>query len=386
MNGLTFFDVTAESLYKQFIENLQKETGEKMYEGDERLIYAQCILTVIVALFNNFNEGAKARMLQYAYGEILDAIGEFKDCKRLSSSSARCEVRFTTNSAKTTAIEIPKGTRVTANGSLIFETVENTVIPVGMLSTVIEVECTKGGSVANGIPVGAISTMIDNVAGVTGCTNITATSGGDNGEPYPYDALEHPDGDDGTGDERYRERIRLANAAYSTAGSENSYIYWAKTASADITDVKVISDQAAGTIKLVVMTKDGAPSEDIIQKVLETCSAKDVRPMNDIVSVAAPEVVEYDIEIDYTILDGNQTQAITSISGENGAASRFAEYTASRLGRDINPDLLKLYCLQSGYVYSCDIVKPSATELADRQLAVWSGKITLHEPVVKFEE
>lgn len=386
MSGLTFFDVTAESLYKKFIENLQTETGEKMYEGDERLVYAQCLLTVIVALFNNFNEGAKARMLPYAYGEILDAIGEFKDCKRLASSSARCTIRFTTNGAKNTAIEIPKGTRVTANGSLIFETVEDTVISVGSLSATVEAECTKGGRAANGIPVGAISTMIDNVTGVTGCTNTTATFGGDDGEPYPYDANKHPDGDDGTGDERYRERIRLSNAAYSTAGSENGYIYWAKTASADITDVRVISDQVAGTIELVVMTKDGEPSEDIIKKVLDKCSAKDVRPMNDIVSVSAPEVVEYDIEIKYTIMDGNQTQAIASISGEGGAATRFDDYTSARLGRDINPDLLKLYCMQDGNVYSCEIVKPSAQELTARQLAKWSGNITLHEPVVRFEE
>ena len=386
MSGLTFFDTTAEEMYKTFIEKLQTKTGEKMYEGDERLVYAQCLFTVIVALFNTFNEAAKARMLPYAYGEILDAIGEFKDCKRLSSSNAKCTVRFTTNSAKSDVIEIPKGTRVTVDGSLIFETVENTVIPIGSLSATVEVECTKGGSVANGIPVGAITTIIDNITGVTGCTNITASEGGDNGEPYPYDVDKHPDGDDGTGDERYRERIRLANAAYSTAGSENSYIYWAKTASADITDVKVISDQSAGTIELIVMTKDGAPSQEVIDKVLEICSAKDVRPMNDIVSVSAPKIVNYDIEINYTIFDGNQTESITSISGKGGAAERFSEYTSAKLGRDINPDLLKMYCMQSGSVYSCEIVKPAATELNNRQLAVWSGNIVLHEPTVKFEE
>ena len=384
--SLTFFDVTAESLYKNFIENLQKETGEKMYEGDERLIQAQCLLTVIVSLFNMFNEAAKARMLQYAYGEILDAIGEFKDCKRLASSKARCTVRFTMTSAKNVAVEIPKGTRVTADGGLIFETVENCVIPVDNLSVTVEAMCTKGGKIANGIPVGAISTMIDNVTGVTGCTNTTATYGGDDGEPYPYDADKYPEGDNGEGDERYRERIKLSNAAYSTAGSENGYIYWAKTASADITDVKVISDQVAGTVELVIMTKDGEPTEEIIEKVLDVCSATDVRPMNDIVTVTAPEVMEYDIEIKYTIMDGNQSKAIASISGENGAATRFDDYTSARLGRDINPDLLKLYCMEAGYVYSCEIVKPVLTELNARQLAKWSGKITLHEPSVKFGE
>jgi hypothetical protein len=39
-----------------------------------------------------------------------------------------------------------------------------------------------------------------------------------------------------------------------------------------------------------------------------------------------------------------------------------------------------------GAVYSCKIIKPTTTELTDRQLAHWSGNATIHEPSVKFEE
>lgn len=391
-NGLAFFETTAEELYKKFIEKLQTLTGEKMYEGDERLIYAQSLFVVIVSLFNNFNEGAKARMLDYAYGEILDAIGEFKDCQRLAASKARCVLQFTTNTKRNAAIEIPEGTRATADGNIIFKTLEKCVIAAGTLSATVEAECTIGGAAANGAPVGAITTLIDNIVGVTGVSNISSTSGGDDdGEPYPYDASAHPEGDDGAGDNRYRERIRIANAAFSTAGSENGYIYWAKTASADIIDVKVISDEKAGTINLIVMTKDGAPSEEIIQKVQNKCSAKDTRPMNDLVKVEAPKILNYDIEIEYTIMDGDQAQALIDLTGEGGAIERFTEYTAARLGRDINPDLLHTECMlnsegKRGAVYACKIVKPEATALTDRQLAQWSGNVTVHEPTVKFEE
>jgi phage-related baseplate assembly protein len=330
-------------------------------------------------------------MLDYAHGEILDAIGEFKDCQRLEASKARCTLQFSTNAKRAELIEIPAGTRATPDGNIIFKTLDKCVIAAGTLSTTVEAECTIGGATANGVPVGAITTMIDNVPGVTGVTNTSATNGGDDGEPYPYDADAHPDGDDGAGDNRYRERIRIANAAYSTAGSENGYIYWAKTASADITDVKVMNDLAAGTIELVVMTKDGTPSADILEKVKEICSAKDVRPMNDIVTVSAPQLSTDDIEIEYTIMDGDQSQALVDITGEGGAIDRFTEYTAARLGRDINPDLLHTEIMlnsegKRGVVYSCKVIKPEATVLTDRQLAHWSGNITLHEPQLRFEE
>ncbi len=389
--ALTFFDTTAETLYKKYCEKLQTLTGEKMYEGDERLVYAQCFFTVIVALFNTFNESAKARMLKYAYGEILDAIGEFNNCQRLQPSKATCTISFKTTSAKSNAITIPKGTRVT-DGVYTFQTVEDCTLAVGLLSVSVDAECVDGGTKANGIPVGSISTIIDTVIGITGCTNTTVSSGGDNGEPYPYDEENHPDGDNGEGDDRYRERIRLANSAYSCAGSENAYIYWAKTASADIVDVRVISEQQAGTIDLVIMTKDGVTSDELIEKVLEICSSDEVRPMNDIVNVIAPEIIPYDIEIEYTVMDGNQGQAIADLSGENGACNRFAEYTGAKLGRDINPDLLHHYCMQSsigekqGAVWSCKIISPTAQELQDNQVAKWTGNVLLHDPTVKFEE
>lgn len=384
--ALSFFDTTAEALYKSYVDKLQSLTGEKMYEGDERLIFAQCYFTVIVALFNTFNEAAKARMLRYAHGEILDALGEFRNCERLQPSKASCVVSFSISNVRNTSVSIPKGTRVTADGSIVFETAETVVIAIGEKSVEVEAIAQKGGSFANGVPVGALSTMMDNVAYVSGCTNTTFSSGGNDGEPYPYDAEKYPDGDDGTGDNRYRERIRLANAAFSTAGSEDSYMYWAKSASAEIVDVRVISDKEAGTIELVVMTENGVPSKEIQDKVLSICSAKDVRPMNDIVSVSAPEEIEYDIEMNYTVMDGDQNKALEAISGTGGAVSRFVSHVGSRLGRDINPDLLKLYCLQSGVVYACEIVSPAYTELTPRQLGKWSGKITLNEPTVKFEE
>ena len=184
--GLKFFETNAEALYKIFISKLESLTGEKMFEGDERLIYAQSLLTAIVALFNSFNEGAKARLLKYAFGEILDAIGEFKNCARLPASKASCKMRFIMNTTKNESVLIPAGTTVTTDGSLNFLTKEAAYIPAGQLWVIVEAEAEKGGAKYNGIPTGAITTIVGNVPYITGCTNQSATAGGDDGEPYPY--------------------------------------------------------------------------------------------------------------------------------------------------------------------------------------------------------
>ena len=114
-------------------------------------------------------------------------------------------------------------------------------------------------------------------------------------------------------------------------------------------------------------------------------------PLNDIVTASAPQLVNYDIEIEYTIMDGNQAQALVDITGEGGAIDRFTQYAKAKLGRDINPDLLHTECMLNkegtrGAVYSCRIIQPAETTLTDRQLAQWSGTLTLHEPTIKFDE
>ena len=49
--------------------------------------------------------------------------------------------------------------------------------------------------------------------------------------------------------------------------------------------------------------KGGAlPDEETLQKVLDICSADDVRPMTDKVEALMPEAVEYQIELTYYCL------------------------------------------------------------------------------------
>ena len=96
----------------------------------------------------------------------------------------------------------------------------------------------------DGYAPGTITTLVDLIPYIESVTNITTTAGGDDGEPYTTE-----------GDDRLRERIRLAPASRSTAGPEQAYIYWAMTADSSIIDARAVSETE--TINRTLTVYDG---------------------------------------------------------------------------------------------------------------------------------
>ena len=76
----------ASTLYKTIITELEKGAGEPLYPGDERRIFGEGLVAVYVALYNSLNDVGRQTLLRYARGEVLDAIGERLDVKRLAVS------------------------------------------------------------------------------------------------------------------------------------------------------------------------------------------------------------------------------------------------------------------------------------------------------------
>ena len=233
----------------------------------------------------------------------------------------------------------------------------------------------RGGASFNGYGIGAISTITDLIPYVAGVTNLESTHGGDDGEPQDSG---------GEGDERYRERVRLAPAKLSTAGPEASYVYHAMSASPLITDVKALNDHEAGTVELIIMTEDGTPSEDVIKAVQDTCNASNIRPLNDKLIVSGPERVEYDIEVKYYVTADTEQAAVTAIEGDGGALDQYNEWQQLKIGRDINPDKLRGLCLApaSGTgALRMEITAPVFKVLTERQLAKFSGTLRVSHEV-----
>lgn len=359
------------------------ETGVKspLYPGDERRIYTDVIAALYIQKYNYINEQTRQRFLRYAKAETLDAIGEGVECPRLQSQKSVSVERFHLTNELLANVVIPAGTRVTGDNTKYFATKSVGIIEAGKTYVDIPIEATEGGSAYNGFTKGQLNTLVDIVPYIAEVENLTETSGGDEGEPYPQ-SEKHPEGDDGAGDNKYRERIRLALSAVSTAGPEYSYEYLAKSADASITDVKVTSP-SPGVVKLVVMCKNGTvATEELLQKVLEKVNQKRNRPLTDKVIAESVKIQQYDIEFKYYTTPEEENTAVIEVEGEDGAVERYNSWQCGKIGRAINPDRIRSEVLKNENkpegADRIEIVKPVYTEISEDTVAKWSGvsKIT----------
>lgn len=376
-DNIQFMDINAADITERLITGVESRIGEPLYPGDERRLFLEAFAPMLVQFMSEADDNCKQRLLRHARNDVLDALGERMLTERLEATAAKTVLRFSLAEARDRSTFIPQGTRATADGSVHFATTSAATIAAGDIYVDVSAECTAGGSAYNGYGIGAISTITDLIPYVAGVTNLDATHGGDDGEPADSG---------GEGDERYRERIRLAPAKFSTAGPGASYIYHALTASPLITDVKPLDDHAAGTIELIIMTADGDPTEDIIEAVYEACNADNVRPLNDLLIVSGPDRVEYDIEIKYYVTADNEQAALTAIEETDGALDLYNAWQQEKIGRDINPDKLRAFCLApSGGTGALriDIVAPAYATLTERQLAKFSGRMVVSHEVTE---
>ena len=407
----------ASTLYKTIITELEKGAGEPLYPGDERRIFGEALVPVFVALYNSLNDVGRQTLLRYARGEVLDAIGERQDVKRLEGTPAKTTMRFSVSTPQERNIIIPKWTKVTPDSENYFATDEIAVLQAGAYS--VEVPT-------------------------------SAVSNGDDGEPYTTE-----------GDNRLRERIRLAPAKRSTAGPEQAYIYWVMTADSSIVDAKAVSEKETvsetitvydgkafkgggtlltdslvvkahgqsaaaakdtdytvdytdglltitlkgslsaaesidiiitrtleGCVKIVPLLEGGGiPDAAMLAKVLDVVNAKDIRPLTDKVSAVPPEVETYDIEIVYYTTPESEAEVIANVEGTGGAIDRYNEWQVAALGRDINPDQLRKRILSPSWgenltgAFRVDVVKPTYKALDDTQVAKFSGHLTVSHKV-----
>lgn len=440
-----FIETDADELYNQILTSLESSVGEALYPGDERRIFGEGLVAVFVSMFNAMNEAAKQKMLRYATGDVLDALGERVGVERIAATAATVTVRFTVSSVLSTNIIIPQGTRVTGDSKRYFATTVAAVLTAGETYVDVEAESTGTGTDYNDIAIGMINTIVDPITYIDSVENITVSSGATDEES----------------DDSLRERILAAPSKLSTAGPIKSYRYWAMTADATIADVVVTSEQEtltrtltvsdgkafkggslllpdtlvvyledgttaatesedytaeydddlltitllsggaladateiniaidttnAGVVRIVPICEGGEiPSEEIIQKVYDVCNADDIRPMTDVVKVEAPSVVYYDIELTYYTTEDDESACIETVEGDGGAIDQYNEWQSSAIGRNINPDKLRALILKPDSGTGAErvtVVSPTYTEIDETTIAKFSGTITVSHEVV----
>lgn len=435
-DALDLVDVDPTVIYTDVITSLESGVGEPLYPGDERRVFGEALVAVLVAYMSKANDASSQTLLRYARGQVLDAIGERLGVERIAATPASTTLKFTLSAAQDHAITIPAMTRVTSDGTLYFQTDEPCAIAIGETVGTVTASCQTAGAEGNGLPAGTLTTLVDLQPYVQTVTNTTVTAGGDDGEPYTAE-----------GDDRLRERIRLAPNALSVAGPEQAYVYWAMSADPGIVDVAAFSDEyddaktvpvvdgkcfiggdllepetlltvegqstgftytyedslltitlgetdAAkefvavvihrlmdGRVKVVPLMEGGAlPDEDTLQAVYEAVNDRTIRPMTDVVTVEAPTAVDYSIQLKYWTTVDRESAVVQAVEGAGGAIDRYIADQSAHLGRDIEPDVLKTYVMQAGAL-RCDVTQPARTAVSGLQVARFSGTRTVSHAI-----
>jgi len=347
-----FINLFTEDIEKETLQGIETLLGKKLYPASVERLFAEGFVAEIVRTIALFNYYAKQNLLRYAEGENLDALAELYGVKRLPAKPAIATLRFYIEQPLPFEVVIPKGTRVTPDGQLFFETTEEGKIEPGNTYVDIPAQCTTSGEVGNGFLPGQINQLVDPIPYVVKVENIATTLGGSDVES----------------DERFRERIRLSLERFSTAGPRLAYEYWVKTAHQDITDVSVYSPQP-GVVKVHFLVKNGElPSEDMLNLVRNFLNQDKIRPLTDLVLVEPPEVVNYEIKLTYWIHKQDEPLVGAIQDKVQKAVEGFITWAGSKIGRDVLPEELIQRVKEAG-AYRVKIDAPTYTEISRSQVA-----------------
>lgn len=317
--------------YESFISEATGQTVSLERSSVHRMeLYAAA--AQIYQAMQYIDRQGKQSILKYSYSDFLDNLAIFKGVTRNPATPATTTLRFTLSAERDTATGIPQGTRVSTAGSIYFSTDVYAEIPAGSTTVEVPATCTVAGTDGNGFAAGELATIVDPIPYVASVTNTTATEGGAEIES----------------DDDLAERVFLAPGAYSTAGPEDGYLYHAKAYSAAIGDVVATSDQAAGTVDIVFIMADGStPGEEMIEGLEGYLQGKTIRPMTDLVRVAAPQEVQYTINLTYYINRSDSAKAVTIQAEVAKAVDNYKTWQRA-IGRDINPSQLVRMVMDAG--------------------------------------
>jgi phage-related baseplate assembly protein len=366
---LKLIETDSGALYDSIIEAVELETKEPLYPGDERRIFAEAITQLFVGITNLCNSACNNKMLQYAEGDALDALGYRMGVTRFPATAATATFLFTLTEAQATGTTIPAGTLITTDGDLYFATDEDLTITAGNTTGTVTATCTEPGKIGNGYAAGAVAQLVEYLDNVSTAENTTATAGGTEEEE----------------DDDYRERIHLANSAFSTAGPTKAYEYHAKSADASIIDV-VVDSPSACVVNLYILCENGLPGANVLAAVQDACNADDVRPLTDLVTALAPTSVPYDITVKYYTTAEDETECVETIEGDGGAIDQYIAWQAGAIGRNINPDKLLSLCMAPPSGTGClrmEITAPTLTEVGKLQVAQVGTVTVTHEVVAE---
>ena len=232
------------------------------------------------------NETIKQLLITTATGINLDHLGVEKDVLRDKGEKPRALASFSLSELLPFDVVIPAGTVLNnSQNSYADETVTSTVVENALITknertVTVTVELDKYVRESDAV-CEKIVTTLPFVAKVKQLSSFT-------------------NGAELEDDERYRERIILSNAKYSTAGCSDAYEYFTRLADSRIDDVSISASE--GVVKIVVHSFD-TTDEAMVERVTRAVNGKSVRPISDAPVVLLAEKVDVVIDVEIELFD-----------------------------------------------------------------------------------
>lgn len=346
-----FVDNDVATLVAEIVQQYTDLTGRTVYPAQvERLImnamaYRESLVRSAI------QSAAEQNLVAFSDAPVLDYLGELVGVKRIAALPATCTLRFTLAS-NPSGVTVPAGTRVrSVDGRATFTTDDELNINAGVLTGDITASCDTDGEVGNGYTAGQITSILDPLGFIATATNLQTTAGGAETET----------------DDNLRERIRLAPASFSNAGSRGAYQYWAKTANPNIIDVAVLGPNddpsvQPGEVHIYPLMKDGSVTPtQVLDAVEAACNDEKVRPLTDTVIVTAPTKINYELNIELTLYNDADQASI-----EAAVEAALVDFTTNkrlRMGQDIVRNQVEKQCMVDG-VYDVAVFNAGAVPFA----------------------
>lgn len=352
--------ITLESVQQKMLSDFQEKytelTGKTatLTRADSVTLVLYACAVQIFQMYEVIDIVGKQSMLKYAYGPYLENLAALKGITRKAAVPATVTMRFTLSDIRPDAVGIPAGIRVSpGNGSNIYFSVDDyTEIVAGELYVDVDCTCADAGSSGNGLPAGLIKTLVDPVPYIDNVINIDESYGGSDIES----------------DEDLAERVFRSPTGYSVAGPEAAYITLVKDFSTNIGDVVATSPSPTNVSVIFAMADGSIPTQQTIDDVTEYLRDGNIRPLTDNVTVSAPEVESYDINVSYYINQSESGEAVSIRAAVEAAVDEYVSWQNGAIGRDLSPSMLIRYMMDAG-AKRVEVTSPVHTVVGSSKIA-----------------
>ena len=351
--AVSFAPLSAQEVEQEIITTYERISGLSLYPGDPVRLLLESLAYTISIQSGLIDLAAKQNLLAFSAGAHLDHLGALMGTPRLEASSSRTTLRFSIGQTLDFSVLIPAGTRVcTTDRAVTFATDAGAEIVAGALSADVAATADVAGTAANGLLPGQVASLVDPLAYVVSARNQVLSMGGADVET----------------DEHYRTRIQLAPESYTCAGSEGSYRYHVLAVHRDIAEVAVWCPEPGRVDIRPVLQGGEMPSPTLLDEIAARVSADTVRPLTDTVTVAAPEVIPFNVRGGWYLRRADSALSGSIAASVSAALEAYRMWQRSKPGRDINPDDL-VYRLKAAGAKRVVLSEPAFTPLEPWQIA-----------------